>query len=181
MNSNTNAVTGPKRAAVAFIFVTVLIDVLAVGLIIPVLPHLIASFVDGNISQATTWHGIFATAFMIMQFICSPIQGALSDHFGRRPIILIANLGLGIDFIIMDLAPSLPWLFFGRILSGVTSASMSTANAYIADITPPEKRAKAYGVLGMAFGLGFVLAPALGGVLGNVHPRLPFWLAACRR
>jgi DHA1 family tetracycline resistance protein-like MFS transporter len=170
--------TGPRKAAVAFIFITVLLDILAFGLIIPVFPHLIASFVEGSISQAATWHGIFATAFMITQFICSPIQGALSDHFGRRPVILLSNLGLGLDFVLMALAPSIPWLFIGRILSGVTSASFSTANAYIADVTPPEKRAKAFGMIGMAFGLGFVLAPAIGGVLGDVHPRFPFWLAA---
>ncbi len=170
--------TGPRKAAVAFIFLTVLLDILAFGLIIPVLPHLIASFVGGSISQAATWHGIFATAFMVTQFIFSPIQGALSDHFGRRPVILLSNLGLGLDFVLMALAPSLPWLFIGRVLAGITSASFSTANAYIADVTPPEKRAKAFGMLGMAFGLGFVLAPAIGGVLGDVHPRLPFWLAA---
>ena len=170
--------TDPRKAAVAFIFLTVLLDILAFGLIIPVLPHLIASFVGGSISQAATWHGIFATAFMVTQFIFSPIQGALSDHFGRRPVILLSNLGLGLDFVLMALAPSLPWLFIGRVLAGITSASFSTANAYIADVTPPEQRAKAFGMLGMAFGLGFVLAPAIGGVLGDVHPRLPFWLAA---
>ncbi|MEN9865250.1 MAG: Tetracycline efflux transporter [Pseudomonadota bacterium] len=178
MTSTPATQTGPRKAAVAFIFITVLLDILAFGLIIPVFPHLIASFVEGSISQAATWHGIFATAFMITQFICSPIQGALSDHFGRRPVILLSNLGLGLDFVLMALAPSIPWLFIGRILSGVTSASFSTANAYIADVTPPEKRAKAFGMIGMAFGLGFVLAPAIGGVLGDVHPRFPFWLAA---
>lgn len=167
-----------RRAAVAFIFVTVFLDILAFGLIIPVFPHLIASFVGGNLSQAATMHGVFATAFMAMQFIFSPVQGALSDQFGRRPVILLSNLGLGLDFILMALAPTLPWLFVGRVLSGITSASFSTANAYIADVTPPEKRAKAFGMIGMAFGLGFVLAPALGGVLGDIHPRLPFWLGA---
>jgi MFS transporter, DHA1 family, tetracycline resistance protein len=168
VNATSVVAIGPRRAAVAFIFITVLLDILAFGLIIPVFPHLIASFVGGNLSEAAKWHGVFATAFMVMQFICSPIQGALSDRFGR----------LGLDFILMALAPTLPWLFIGRVLSGVTSASFSTANAYIADVTAPENRAKAFGMIGMAFGLGFVLAPALGGILGEVHPRLPFWLGA---
>jgi DHA1 family tetracycline resistance protein-like MFS transporter len=173
MNANT-----PRRAAVAFIFITVLLDILSFGLIIPVFPHLIASFVNGDLGLAATWYGYFAIGFMLMQFVCSPIQGALSDHFGRRPVILLSNLGLGLDFVLMALAQSIPWLFIGRVLAGVTSASISTANAYIADVTPPEQRAKAYGMLGMAFGLGFVVAPAIGGVLGAIHPRLPFWLAA---
>ncbi|MEO6172461.1 MAG: MFS transporter, partial [Arenimonas sp.] len=146
-----------RRAALNFILITVFLDILAFGLIIPVVPHLIASFVGGNLSEAAKWHGVFATAFMVMQFVFSPVQGALSDHFGRRPVILMSNLGLGLDFILMALAPTLPWLFIGRVLSGITSASFSTANAYIADVTPPEKRAQAFGKLGMAFGLGFVL------------------------
>ncbi len=181
MNNAADLPTSPipvRRAAVAFIFITVFLDILAFGLIIPVFPHLIASFVGGNLSEAAKWHGVFATAFMAMQFICSPIQGALSDQFGRRPVILLSNLGLGLDFILMALAPTLPWLFIGRVLSGITSSSFSTANAYIADVTAPENRAKAFGMIGMAFGLGFVLAPALGGILGEVHPRLPFWLGA---
>jgi DHA1 family tetracycline resistance protein-like MFS transporter len=167
-----------RRAALAFIFITVLLDILAFGLIIPVLPHLIKSFVGGDIAQATVWHGMFATAFMIMQFFSSPIQGALSDHFGRRPIILMSNLGLGLDFLIMAVAGGLPLLFIGRVLSGITSASFSTANAYIADVTPPEKRAAAFGKLGMAFGLGFTLAPVFGAWLGVVNLRLPFFVAA---
>ena len=181
MNNAAELPTPPipvRRAAVAFIFITVFLDILAFGLIIPVFPHLIASFVGNDLSEAAKWHGIFATAFMVMQFICSPIQGALSDQFGRRPVILLSNLGLGLDFILMALAPTLPWLFIGRVLSGITSSSFSTANAYIADVTAPENRAKAFGMIGMAFGLGFVLAPALGGILGEVHPRLPFWLGA---
>jgi DHA1 family tetracycline resistance protein-like MFS transporter len=167
-----------RRAALAFIFITVLLDILAFGLIIPVLPHLIKSFVGGDISQATVWHGMFATAFMVMQFFSSPVQGALSDHFGRRPIILMSNLGLGLDFLIMAVAGGLPLLFIGRVLSGITSASFSTANAYIADVTPPEKRAAAFGKLGMAFGLGFTLAPVFGAWLGVINLRLPFFVAA---
>jgi MFS transporter, DHA1 family, tetracycline resistance protein len=177
MNSSPE-VMPVRRAAVAFIFITVFLDILAFGLIIPSFPHLIASFVGNRLTEAATLHGLFASAFMVMQFIFSPIQGALSDQYGRRPVILLSNLGLGLDFILMALAPSLPWLFIGRVLSGITSASFSTANAYIADVTPPEKRAQAFGILGMAFGLGFTLAPALGGVLGDSNPRLPFWLGA---
>jgi MFS transporter, DHA1 family, tetracycline resistance protein len=171
-----------RRAALAFIFFTVLLDILAFGLIIPVLPHLLKSFAGGNtpqaIAQATLWHGLFATAFMVMQFFFSPIQGALSDHFGRRPVILLSNFGLGVDFLIMALAGSLPLLFIGRVLSGITAASFSTANAYVADVTPPEKRAVAFGRIGMAFGLGFTLSPVVGAWLGDIDLRLPFFVAA---
>lgn len=171
---------GPRvrTAALAFIFVTVLLDILAFGMIIPVLPHLIAGFLGGNVSRAAQWYGWFATVFMAMQFVCSPIQGALSDRFGRRPVILLSNVGLGVDFLFMALVNTLPLLFIGRIVSGMTSASFSTANAYLADVTPAEKRAQAFGMIGMAFGIGFVIAPAIGGWLGVVHPRLPFWIAA---
>jgi DHA1 family tetracycline resistance protein-like MFS transporter len=162
---------GARRAALVFIFFTVLLDILAFGLIIPVLPHLLKQFAGGDIAQATLWHGMFATAFMVMQFFFSPIQGALSDHFGRRPIILLSNLGLGIDFLIMALAGTLPLLFLGRLLSGITAASFSTANAYVADVTPPEKRAVAFGKIGMAFGLGFTLSPVFG-AFHRVHPDL---------
>ena len=167
-----------RRAALAFIFVTVLIDILSFGLIIPVLPQLLKQFMGGDISRATVWHGLFATAFMVMQFFSSPIQGALSDRFGRRPIILVSNLGLAVDFLIMAIAQTLPLLFIGRLLSGITSASFSTANAYVADVTPPEKRAAAFGKLGMAFGLGFTLAPVFGAWLGEINLRLPFYVAA---
>ena len=167
-----------RRAALAFIFVTVLIDILSFGLIIPVLPQLLKQFMGGDISRATVWHGLFATAFMVMQFFSSPIQGALSDRFGRRPIILVSNLGLAVDFLIMAIAQTLPLLFIGRLLSGITSASFSTANAYVADVTPPEKRAAAFGKLGMAFGLGFTFAPVVGGLLGDINIRLPFYVAA---
>ncbi len=170
--------TGGRRAALAFIFITVLLDILAFGMIIPVLPHLIASFYGGDVSRAALTQGIFASVFMLMQFVCSPIQGALSDRFGRRPVILLSNLGLGLDFILMAVAQTLPLLFIGRVLSGITSASFSTANAYIADVTPPEKRAAAFGKIGMAFGIGFVIAPVIGGFLGELSPRAPFWVAA---
>jgi len=167
-----------RRAALAFIFVTVLLDILAFGMIIPVLPHLIDEFLGGDVARAARWYGAFATVFMAMQFFFSPVQGALSDRFGRRPVILFSNLGLGLDFVLMAVAQTLPLLFIGRVVSGIASASFSTANAYIADVTPPEKRAKAFGMIGMAFGIGFVIAPAIGGVLGEAHPRAPFWVAA---
>ena len=166
-----------RRAALIFIFVTVLIDILAFGLIIPVLPHLIESFLAGNVSRAAVWYGYFSTAFFAMQFFFTPVQGALSDWLGRRPVILLSNLGLGLDFLMMALVNSLPLLFIGRIISGITAASFSTSNAYVADVTPPEKRAQAFGMIGMAFGIGFVVAPAIGGFLGEINLRLPFWVA----
>ena len=169
---------GPRRAAVIFIFITVMIDILAFGMIIPVLPHLIKSMGGGGFGVAAHWVGLFGTVFAIMQFVFSPVQGALSDHFGRRPVILLSNLGLGLDFILMSLVNTLPLLFIGRIISGITSASFSTANAYIADVTPPEKRAGAFGLMGAAFGIGFVIGPALGSLLSVWNPRAPFAAAA---
>jgi MFS transporter, DHA1 family, tetracycline resistance protein len=168
----------PRQAALAFIFVTVLIDMLAFGVIIPVLPMLVQDFVGGSAARAAQMYGLFGTAWALMQFIFSPVQGSLSDHFGRRSVILISCAGLGLDFILMALAPNLWWLLVGRVISGITAASFSTAGAYIADVTPPEKRAASFGLIGAAFGIGFVLGPALGGVLGAVSPRLPFWAAA---
>lgn len=166
-----------RRAALVFIFITVLLDVLAIGIVIPVLPHLVERFAGGT-AQAAIWVGAFGSAFALAQFLASPVQGALSDRFGRRPVILLSNLGLGLDFILMAVAGTLPLLFLGRVLAGVTSASISTANAYIADITPAERRAASFGMLGAAFGIGFVFGPALGGVLGSIDLRLPFWAAA---
>jgi DHA1 family tetracycline resistance protein-like MFS transporter len=173
----TNSHSG-RRAAVTFIFVTVMLDMLSFGIIIPVLPHLIVQLIGGSIAKAAVWSSAFGTLFMLMQFVFSPIQGALSDRFGRRTVILISSLGLGVDFIVMALAPVLWLLFVGRAVSGVCAASFSTANAYIADITPKEKRAAAFGFLGAAFGIGFIVGPALGGFLGGLHIRLPFWVAA---
>ncbi len=167
----------PRRAALIFIFVTVLLDCFAFGLIIPVLPHLIESFLGGDVSRAAVWYGFFSTAYMVMQFFFTPVQGTLADRFGRRPVILLSNLGLGLDFLLMALVNTLPLLFIGRIISGITAASFSTSYAYVADVTPPEKRAASYGMLGMAFGIGFVVAPAIGGFLGGINLRLPFWVA----
>jgi len=167
-----------RCATTAFIFVTVLLDMLAVGIMAPVLPKLIISFEGGDIRRAATIAGVLGLAWAGMQFLFSPILGVLSDRFGRRPIILLSNFGLGLDYVIMALAPSLPWLFVGRVLSGVMAASFSTASAYIADVTPEEKRAGQIGLLGAAFGLGFILGPAIGGTLGELDLRLPFWVAA---
>lgn len=167
-----------RRAALAFIFVTVLIDFLAFGLILPGLPHLVERLAGGSTATAAYWIAVFGTAFAAIQFVSSPIQGALSDRFGRRPVILLSCLGLGVDFVFMALADSLPWLFVGRVVSGVFSASFTIANAYIADVTPPEDRARSYGIVGAAFGMGLVFGPVLGGQLSHIDPRLPFWFAA---
>lgn len=151
---------------------------LALGMIIPVLPKLIEEFQGGDTASAARMIGIFGTLWASAQFLAGPVLGALSDRFGRRPVILISNFGLGLDYIVMAIAPTLGWLIAGRLISGVTSASIVTAFAYIADITAPDKRARSFGLMGMAFGIGFVVGPALGGVLSLVSPRLPFWVAA---
>jgi DHA1 family tetracycline resistance protein-like MFS transporter len=167
-----------RQAAFAFIFATILLDMLSLGVVIPVLPKLVTDFMGGDTESAARVFGVFGTAWALMQFLFSPLQGALSDRFGRRAVILISNLGIGLDYILMALAPTIGWLFAGRVISGITSASISTAYAYVADVTPPDKRAARFGLLGAAFGAGFVLGPALGGLAGVVSPRLPFWIAA---
>src|SRR3954463_13667183 len=167
-----------RKAAVIFILVTVTLDILAMGLIIPVLPKLILDFLGGEMTNAAKWSARFAVVFALMQFFFSPFLGVLSDRFGRRPIILLSNLGLGLDYIVMAMAPTLSWLFLGRIISGITTSSIPTAMAYIADVTPKEKRAGAFGLIGVAFGVGFTFGPAIGGLAGDVNPRLAFWIAA---
>src|SRR5580692_9849956 len=166
-----------RRAAATFIFFTVTLDMLALGMIAPVLPRLIEGFLNGNTSSAARMLGLFGTVFAVMQFFCSPIVGSLSDRFGRRPLVLLSNFGLGLDYLVMAWAPTLNWLFLGRIISGLTSSSIPTAMAYMADVTPRERRAAAFGMLNAAFGAGFILGPAIGGLLGNINPRLPFWVA----
>ena len=166
-----------REAAFVFIFATVLLDMLAIGVVIPVLPKLIVDFVGGNTQEAAMILGVFGTAWALMQFLFSPLQGALSDSFGRRTMILISNFGVGLDYVLMALAPTLGWLFVGRVISGITAASISTSYAYVVDVTVPEKRAGRFGLLGAAFGAGFVLGPALGGIAGEISPRLPFWIA----
>jgi MFS transporter, DHA1 family, tetracycline resistance protein len=167
-----------RSGAVAFIFVTILLDMFALGLIMPILPKLVESFVANDTASAARIFGLFGTAWALMQFFFSPILGGLSDRFGRRPVVLLSNFGLGLDYVLMALAPSLIWLFVGRVISGITSASISTAFAYITDITPPERRAAVFGKIGVAFGAGFIVGPAIGGLLGGMDPRLPFWVAA---
>jgi MFS transporter, DHA1 family, tetracycline resistance protein len=167
-----------RSAAFIFIFITVLLDMLALGMIVPVLPKLVVDFLGGDTARGVQIYGHFVTVWALMQFVFAPVQGALSDRFGRRPIVLISNFGLGFDYILMALAPNLIVLLVGRIISGITSASISTGYAYIADVTPPETRAARFGLMGVAFGVGFVLGPALGGLAGGFSPRLPFWIAA---
>lgn len=167
-----------RRATLAFIFVTVALDMLALGIIVPVLPKLVLEFEGGDSARAATVYGLFGTTFAAMQFVCSPLLGALSDRFGRRPVILFSNVGLGLDYVLMALAPSLAWLFVGRTIAGICSASVSIPAAYIADVTPEDRRAASFGLLSAAFGLGFVIGPAVGGFAGSVDPRLPFWIAA---
>jgi DHA1 family tetracycline resistance protein-like MFS transporter len=166
-----------RPAALTFIFALVVVDVIAMGVVIPVLPRLVESFKGGDTAAAAEVYGVFGTAWALMQFLSMPLLGALSDRFGRRPVILLSCLGLGLDYGVMALAPNLVWLFVGRVISGITAASFSTAFAYIADVTPAEKRAGAFGLVGAGFGLGFTLGPALGGFLGGIDPRLPFWVA----
>lgn len=168
----------PGRAAFAFIYVTVVLDMLALGIIVPLLPKLVIDFRGGDTASAATVYGLFGTVWAAMQFLFSPVIGALSDRYGRRRVILLSNFGLGVDYLFMAVAPTLTWLFVGRVISGVTSASYATAGAYIADVTPPEERAAKFGMLGTAFGIGFVIGPAVGGTLGGIGLRLPFWLAA---
>lgn len=177
MTDGEAAPAGPRQAAFAFIFATVLLDVLALGVIIPVLPKLVEGFAGGDAPRGARVYGYFGTVWALMQFVFSPLLGALSDRFGRRPVILLSCFGLGLDYFLMAAAPTLAWLFVGRVISGITAASFSTAGAYIADVTAPEKRAGAFGLLGAAWGIGFILGPALGGLLGGISPRLPFWVA----
>jgi DHA1 family tetracycline resistance protein-like MFS transporter len=166
-----------RRAAATFIFFTVTLDMLALGMISPVLPRLIEGFLHGDTSSAARMLGLFGTVFAVMQFFCSPIIGSLSDRYGRRPVVLLSNFGLGLDYLLMAWAPALNWLFLGRVISGLTSSSIPTAMAYMADVTPRERRAAAFGMLNSAFGIGFILGPAIGGLLGNINPRLPFLVA----
>ncbi|MBE1160280.1 TCR/Tet family MFS transporter [Dyella acidiphila] len=178
MDSAPPTASPRHQAALAFIFVTVMLDMLAFGIIIPVLPHLIVDLIGGSIAKAAVWTSAFGTVYMLMQFVFSPVQGTLSDRYGRRSVILISSFGLGVDFLVMALTPTLWLLFVGRAVSGICAASFSTSNAYIADIVPKERRAAAFGMMGAAFAVGFIIGPALGGFLGHIGLRLPFWVAA---
>ncbi|MFN6380293.1 MAG: TCR/Tet family MFS transporter [Flavobacteriales bacterium] len=167
-----------QNAALTFIFITLLIDVIGIGIIIPVLPKLIVEVGGGGMSDAALMGGLLISAFSVMQFIFSPFLGNLSDHYGRRPILLISLFGFGLDYILMAFAPTLGWLFVGRIIAGIMGASFTTASAYIADVSAPEKRAQNFGLIGAAFGLGFIIGPFLGGWLGQYGTRVPFIGAA---
>ena len=172
-------VSGTRRkAGMVFIFITLFIDVLGIGIIIPILPELIKLLLEGDVTQAGYYYGFIIAVYALMQFLFAPLVGALSDRFGRRPIILLSLFGLGADYLIQAWAPSVTWLFVGRLIAGVMGASLTAANAYIADVSTPETRAGNYGLAGVAFGLGFIFGPAIGGFLGGINLRLPFIVAA---
>ncbi|MEO7214349.1 TCR/Tet family MFS transporter [Mucilaginibacter sp.] len=167
-----------KQAALSFIFITLLIDVIGLAIIIPVFPKLIEKLIHGNISEASRISGLLLVAYAVMQFLCSPLIGNLSDKYGRRPVLLFSLLGFGIDYLFLAFAPTIGWLFLGRIIAGITGASFTTASAYIADVSTPEKRAQNFGMIGVAFGLGFIIGPFIGGVLGKMDTHYPFYAAA---
>jgi MFS transporter, DHA1 family, tetracycline resistance protein len=166
------------RGSIPFVLVTILLDTLGIGLIIPVAPRLVASFLGGDLAAAAHWFGLLVALYSLMQFLFAPVVGGLSDRFGRRTIILISLFGAGASYLLSALTPNLGLLFVGRVIAGITGASFSAANAYVADVTPPEKRAPAFGLVGAAFGFGFILGPALGGALGDLGLRVPYFVAA---
>jgi DHA1 family tetracycline resistance protein-like MFS transporter len=170
-------VANKHQAAVGFIFVTMLLGMLAFGIALPPFPKLVTQFVGGDTVRTSEYIGLFMTTFALMQFFFSPILGMLSDRYGRRPVVLLSNFGLACDYFIMAMAPSLSWFLLGRVLSGVSSSSYAAATAYISDVTTPEKRSKAFGLLGATYGIGFIVGPAIGGWLAIRNPRLPFWVA----
>ncbi len=167
-----------RKAALGFIFLTLVIDVTGLGIIIPVLPKLIEQLIHGNVSQAAKWGGWLTAAYAIMQFLFSPVLGGLSDKFGRRPVLLFSLFGFGLDYLFLSFAPTIGWLFVGRAIAGITGASFTTATAYIADISTDENRAQNFGMVGAAFGIGFIIGPVVGGLLGSFGPRIPFMVAA---
>jgi MFS transporter, DHA1 family, tetracycline resistance protein len=168
----------PRSPALIFIFITLLIDVTGLGIIIPVFPKLIEQLIHGNLSQAASWGGLLTFSYAVMQFLFSPVMGGLSDQYGRRRVLLFSLLGFSIDYLLQGFAPTIGWLFVGRIVAGITGASFTTATAYIADISTPENRAQNFGLVGAAFGLGFIVGPAIGGQLAQFGPRTPFFVAA---
>ncbi|MBY0486461.1 MAG: TCR/Tet family MFS transporter [Flavobacteriaceae bacterium] len=167
-----------KQAAIGFIFITMLIDITGWGIIIPVIPKLIEELIHGDISEAAKVGGWLTFAYSITQFIFAPLIGNLSDKFGRRPIILISLFAFSLDYLLLAFAPTITWLFVGRIIAGISGASITTASAYIADVSTPENRAKNFGMIGAAFGLGFIIGPVIGGLLGQYGSRIPFYAAA---
>jgi len=167
-----------KNPALGFIFITLLIDIIGLGIIIPVLPRLIQELTGGTLSEASMYGGWMLFAYAFMQFICAPILGGLSDRYGRRPVLLASLFGFGVDYVFLALAPTLGWLFVGRLIAGVMGASFTTASAYIADVSTPETRAQNFGIIGAAFGLGFIIGPMLGGFLETYGSRVPFMVSA---
>lgn len=167
-----------RRAGLGFIFVTLFLDILGLGMIVPILPGLVADLSGGSLSGGSAAYGLLIALYALMQFVFSPVLGSLSDRFGRRPVILASLFGSGLDLLLMAVAPTLAWLAVGRLVAGVTGASITAASAYIADVSPPERRAQSFGLIGAAFGLGFIAGPAFGGVLGEIGPRVPFVAAA---
>lgn len=168
----------PRQAGRGFIFITLLLDILGIGLVVPLMPRMVEQFTGGGPAQAALLYGVFAALYAVMQFLFSPLLGNLSDRFGRRPILLLSLVGAGLAYLGMGWAPSLGWLFVARAIGGVTGASIGTATAYLADVSPPEKRAQSFALVGVAFGLGFILGPAMGGILGQHHLTLPFYVAS---
>ncbi|MGQ0641714.1 MAG: TCR/Tet family MFS transporter [Gemmatimonadaceae bacterium] len=168
----------PGAHALTFIFITVLVDTIGFGIILPVTPELIMELTGESISRASVYGGWLLFAFAIMQFFCGPIMGNLSDRFGRRPVLLLSLTAFGLDYLLMGYSRSIVWLFIGRAVAGITGAAYTTSAAYIADVTPPDKRAQSFGLMGAAFGIGFILGPAVGGLLGGLGPRAPFFVAA---
>ncbi|WCM43059.1 TCR/Tet family MFS transporter [Flavobacterium sp. CBA20B-1] len=167
-----------KSAAIGFIFITMLIDIIGIGIIIPVIPKLLQELNHSDISEAAQLGGWLAFAYAFTQFLCAPLMGSLSDRYGRRPILLISLMAFAVDYLVLALAPSVPWLFVGRIVAGITGASISTAMAYISDVSTPENKAKNFGLVGAAFGIGFIIGPVIGGLLGQFGSRVPFYAAA---
>jgi DHA1 family tetracycline resistance protein-like MFS transporter len=177
-DDNTDSTSAPHRHAIAFVFVTVLLDMIGFGIIMPVLPSLIMEITGEPLSTAAYYSGFLLTAYAALQFLVAPVLGALSDRFGRRPVLLVSLAAYAVNYLIAGFATTLLWLFVGRIMTGLTGATHATANALIADVSPPEKRAQNFGLIGMAFGVGFIIGPALGGLLGEINLRLPFFAAA---
>ena len=179
MSQDSAEPAAPQRtAAFGFVFATALMNAVSFGIMIPILPNLLKRFVHGDTAAASEWNVLFAVSWGAMQFLVGPALGMLSDRYGRRPVLLISIFGLFVDFLFMAFAPNLAWLYVGRILNGITAASFSTANAYVADITPPDRRARNFGIMGSAIGFGFVIGPTIGGLLGEISLRLPFIVAA---
>ncbi|MBV9171655.1 MAG: MFS transporter, partial [Chloroflexi bacterium] len=167
-----------RQASVIFVLITLFIDMLGIGLVIPILPRLVQELLGGSVGEASFVFGVLVATYSVVQFFCAPVLGALSDRFGRRPVILLALAGLGFDYVLLSLAPSIWWLVVGRIVAGMFGATFTPVGAYIADVSSPEKRAANFGLIGVAFGLGFIAGPALGGLLGATNLRLPFMVCA---